>query len=684
MPGQAVASELATSAATIVAELGLDNLAVLAAAVYPSWHQGLLTTNDLAALGADEVLPLLQGLDRLSVIDELDPTATDPQQRERQVERLRRMLVTLVEDARLIAIKLCLQVLALQQAKHEVPERRRRLARQTMDIHAPLANRLGIWQLKWQLEDLSLRYLEPEAYHQIAAHLKERRVDRERYILEAVAQLRDELTRHNIVADISGRPKHIYSIWQKLQRKGMDFEQLFDVRAVRVLVDNVATCYAALGAIHGRWRPIPGQFDDYIAAPKDNNYQSLHTAVIGPEGRTLEVQIRTHRMHEEAEYGVAAHWRYKEDGVGAEPTDRRIQWLRRLLETGPDDYGEDLLEQFRAEIGQARVYAITPRGDILDLPQGATALDFAYYVHTDVGHRCRGTRINGALAPLTRPLRTGDRVEILTGREPRPSRDWLQPQLGYLGTARARQKVRQWFKNAEFGENASSGRQILERELQRLGLTQVRFEDLAQHMGYKAVDDLLAALGSGEVTAAQVASRLQPPDKPDGPVLRPRVRSKAASHAIEVGGVGQLMTQIARCCRPLPPEPIAGYITVGRGVSVHRRDCPNLLRLSDRNPGRVVQVHWGREAERDRYTVTIRVEAYDRQGLLRDISILLAEQRINVLNADTHTARETGAAVMDFTIQVTDTGQLSRVLNLIGRLSNVLDAYRLSTGKQPQ
>lgn len=665
----------------MVAELGLDDQAALAAAIHPSWHEGLLTAKELATLGADDVVPLLEGLDRLSVIDTLDATAADPQQRDRQVERLRRMLVTLVEDARLIVIKLCLQVLALQQAKHDVPERRQRLARQTLDVHAPLANRLGIWQLKWQLEDLALRYLEPEAYHRIAAQLKERRVDRERYIREAVAQLRDELARHNIEAEISGRPKHIYSIWQKLQRKGMDFEQLFDVRAVRVLVDNVAACYAALGAIHGRWRPIAGQFDDYIAAPKENDYRSLHTAVIGPEGRTLEVQIRTGRMHEEAEYGVAAHWRYKENGAASEPTDRHIQWLRRLLETSPGDgQGEDLLEQFRSEIGQARVYAITPHGDILDLPQGATALDFAYYVHTDVGHRCRGARINGTLAPLTRPLRSGDRVEILTGREPRPSRDWLQPQLGYLGTARARQKVRQWFKHAEVGENVSSGRQILERELQRLGLTQIRFDELARRIGYKTVDDFLAALGSGEVTAAQVTSRLQPPEQPDGPIIRPRVRSRAASHAVEVGGVDQLMTQIARCCRPLPPEPIAGYITVGRGVSVHRRDCSNLLRLSDRNPGRVIQVHWGREAERDYYTVTIRVEAYDRQGLLRDISILLAEQRINVLNADTHTARQTGAAVMDFTIQVTDTGQLSRVLNLISRLSNVLDAYRLSPG----
>ncbi len=668
----------ALQAGRMTEELGLGEDAVLAAMIYPLMEADVLPPS--WSTPPHPALPwgLLKGLNRLRIMDELAPSraTADP---DAQLERLRKMLLAMVEDARVVVIKLCYRLHTLESAKNLPAEEQRQLAQQTLDLFAPLANRLGIWQIKWQLEDWSLRYLHPDAYHKIASWLDERRTDRERYIQETIRAMQEDLDKHHIHAAVTGRPKHLYSIWRKLERKGMSFSGLFDARAIRVLVNDIPACYAVLGLIHGRWQPIPGQFDDYIASPKENNYQSLHTAVIGPAGKTLEVQIRTHRMHEQAELGVAAHWRYKEGGAAGDAgLERRIAWLRKLLESsGEDGNAEDFLDRFRAEIGEERVYVITPRGDIHDLPAGATPLDFAYAVHTDVGHRCRGARINGAIAPLTRALQNGDRVEILTAKELKPSRDWLISQLGYLTTSRARAKVRQWFKHEDYNQNLATGRDLLERELHRLGLGDEPFEALAARFNYAKVSDFLAAIGAGDLSTAQIAGRLQPvvPREIALPAATGRELPPTERSGIHVHGVGRMLTTLARCCSPVPPEPITGYITKGRGITVHRQDCRNALRLEAAAAGRMVEVSWGDTAAQT-YPITIRVEAYDRPGLLRDITVLLASQRINVLGANTHTDKESGHAVMDLILEITGIAQLSDVLGRISRFPNITSARR--------
>ncbi len=675
VPDQVAA--LARRSAARVAELQLGADAERAAALYPLWEAGVVDETILAA-EQPRAFALVQAIARLRVIDDLQPNP-EGLHGPAQLERVRNMLLTIAEDVRVVVIKLCHRADELAAAKHWPEPRRRQLAQQTLDLYAPLASRLGIWQLKWLLEDYCLRYLEPESYHRIARWLDERRTDRERYIEQAVAAVDQALRAAGIDARVSGRPKHIYSIWRKLQRKAMAFDALFDVRGVRVLVADVPACYAALGVVHGRWQPIPGQFDDYIASPKENQYRSLHTAVIGPRGRTLEVQIRTQQMHEEAELGVAAHWRYKEGGSERHGESiARIAWLRRLLEAGDEADAEDMLARLHSEMGEDRVYAITPGGDVLDLPQGATAVDFAYAVHTDVGHRCRGARINGEIAPLTRPLRQGDRVEILTGREPRPSRDWLTPSLGYVVTPRARARIRQYFRQQDRERNILAGRALLDRELQRLRLHEVTPATLAAACGHDDAAELHAALGSGQLSLAQVIGRL-PQERAPAPAPSPPLTGRRAVPGADVfvPGVGTLLTSIAGCCRPLPPEPIAGYVTRRRGVSVHRQDCAALLRLTQQAPERRLEVQWGARPAPQSYPMTIRVEAYDRQGLLRDISDMLSAAHINVLGANTDTAAS-GIARMDLRVEIADIPQLSSVLNRLSRLPHVISASRLN------
>lgn len=665
------------SAAVRIAELGLGEDAILAAGLYPLWQNNELPEALETEYRALLPWSLMEGISRLRVMDELN-LGRDSERPDEQIERVRMMLLAMVEDARVVVIKLCYQLHELETAKRAPEAVKHDLAQQTLDIYAPLASRLGIWQLKWQLEDLSLRYLQPETYHKVAKWLDERRQDREQYIQRTIQIVQNLLDEHHIKATVTGRPKHIYSIWRKLETKGMSFNALFDVRAVRVLVDDVASCYAALGVIHGRWQPIPGQFDDYIASPKENYYQSLHTAVIGPGGRTLEVQIRTHEMHEQAEFGVAAHWRYKEGAAGSHAIDDKIKWLRHLLETSREnsDAGE-FLEQFQSEILYERVYVITPHGDVVDLPNGATALDFAYAIHTDVGHRCRGARVNGAIAPLTRKLNNGDRVEIITAKEPGPSRNWLVPQLGYLTSSRARSKVRQWFKHEDFQQNLTQGRALLDRELERLGIRDIPYQDLAERFGYSKLPAFLAAIGSGDITTNQIAGRLQQPAQEPHPSTTPTpYRAVTEASGIHVQGVGRLLTTMARCCRPVPPEPIVGYITQGRGITVHRSDCRNLLRLTDTHPGRIVEVSWGDASRTHTYPVTIRIEAYDRSGLLRDITVLLANEKVNVLGANTLTDKDSGIALMDLTLEIQDIPELSGILNRISRFPNVMRAQR--------
>ncbi|HEY0942252.1 MAG TPA: bifunctional (p)ppGpp synthetase/guanosine-3',5'-bis(diphosphate) 3'-pyrophosphohydrolase [Steroidobacter sp.] len=602
-----------------------------------------------------------------------------------QAEGLRKMLLAIVTDPRLVLVKLADQLQRLRDCKDGPAEERERLAYETREVYAPLANRLGVWQLKWELEDLSFRYLDPENYKRIAGWLAAKRTDRERYIEEVIEILRQELRKANIVdADIAGRPKHIYSIWRKMQRKGLQFEQLYDVRAVRVLVNTIADCYAVLGVVHGMWPYIPGEFDDYIATPKDNSYRSLHTAVIGPGKQPLEVQIRTREMHAQAELGVAAHWRYKEGARSNAAYDQKIAWLRQLLEpaTAPGERSEEsegeFLDRVRSELFEDRVYAISPRGEVIDLPRGATPLDFAYHVHTDLGHRCRGAKVNGRMVPLNTVLTNGDQVEIITGKQLNPSRDWLVPSLGYLASPRNRNKVRAYFRKLDEQQNTQQGRQILERELQRLAIHSVTLPELISEFHFDNAEQLYRAIGEGEINVAQIIGAVQrrakPQELPTPIARRPAAEPKKAS-GITIDGVDDLLSAFAGCCSPVPPEPIAGYITLGRGVSIHRDDCSNFKRLAAASPERVIPVEWGSGGDRA-FPVDVNVRAYDRRGLLRDISAVLADSRINIHAMNTITHEHDGIADMNLKITVHDLEELSRVLARIQGLPNVLSARR--------
>ncbi|HZP65219.1 MAG TPA: bifunctional (p)ppGpp synthetase/guanosine-3',5'-bis(diphosphate) 3'-pyrophosphohydrolase [Rudaea sp.] len=594
-------------------------------------------------------------------------------------EGLRRLLLAIIRDLRVVFILLARQLARMRAAGAAPPERRRALAELTADIHAPLANRLGIWQLKWELEDIAFRYLHPDIYKRIASLLDERRQDRERYITDAMHALRSALADAGIAADIAGRPKHIYSIWKKMQRKGGDFSTLYDIRALRVLVADVPACYAALGVVHTLWPPVPSEFDDYIARPKGNHYQSLHTAVVGPEGKTLEVQIRSHDMHAHAEQGVAAHWRYKEGGGSEQNFERKVAWMRQLLEARDEHEDEAaLLAGFRTDILEDRVYLLTPQGKVMDLPRGATVLDFAYHVHTDVGHRCRGAKVNGRIVPLTFQPASGDRVEILTGKNAEPRRDWLAPQHGFLNTHRAQQKVRTWFKHVDHAANLSAGRAILEKELKRLALANVDLDTLPPKFHQKTLDDFLVALALGEVTAGQVARVLHeshtPP--PAQPVQAPRA-PKRDKDAVTIEGVGNLLTSLARCCQPLPGDAIVGYITRGKGVSIHRADCTSFARLRARDPSRVIEVEWG-GSRAQAYEVDLLVRGYDRKWLHKDVTNVIAAANVHLLAVNTRVDASTGLATMNFAVRVTDFEQLSTLLARLSGVPNVIEARRLA------
>ena len=605
------------------------------------------------------------------------------QERSVNTEGLRRLLLAIVRDLRVVTILLARQ-LARMRAAGALPEpERQALARLTRDIHAPLANRLGIWQLKWELEDLAFRYLQPQVYKQIATQLDEKRTGRERYIAAVIASLQKALAEHGIRAEISGRPKHIYSIWRKMQRKQVGFDELYDLRAVRIAVDDVAACYAALGVVHALWVPIPSEFDDYIARPKANDYRSLHTAVVGPEGRTLEVQIRTHEMHAQAELGVAAHWKYKEGKGGGDAFDRKIAWMRRLLEGSGESTGEGTLAgDLDAELVEDRVYALTPKGEVVDLPRGGTVLDFAYHVHTMVGHRTRGAKVNGRIVPLNHVLRSGDRVEILTSKEPEPRRDWLLPANGFLASGRSRDKVRAWFHKLDRTRNLQAGRELLEKELKRLGLHQADLAGVAKKFHADSIDDLYIQVALGDVGPHQVGRALHEeqrataePDVPALPVRRPPRRVAAPGKSkFTVQGVGNLLVQLARCCQPVPGEPIAGYLTRVRGVTVHRADCASFARLAAASPQRVLPVEWGQAG--GGYEVDVQVTALDRKWLLKDITTLIAQEEANVLDINSQGNRASGRVHLRLRLKVADFGQLSTLLGKLDALPGVEDARR--------
>lgn len=664
--------------ADVVLALDLDHESVAAVLLVPLLSAQPQAAREIREKFGSTIAELAEGVVRMGEIRALSNRAVAParpEARAAQLEALRKMLLAMVQDVRVVLIKLAEHLQDLRMAVKSADVRRMTdIAELTRDIFAPLANRLGVWQIKWELEDLALRVLDADSYKRIARLLDEKRPDRERYIENVVAQLKDEIARAGIAAEVSGRPKHIASIHRKMQQKAIDFEGLYDVRAVRVLVTDIKDCYAVLGIVHSLWSPLPREFDDYIAKPKANNYRSLHTAVIGPEGKSVEVQIRTREMHQHSELGVAAHWQYKEGGRQDRGYQEKIAWLRQVLEW-KDEVRDtrEFAEQFRTGLFEESVYVFTPQGRVVDLPKGSTPIDFAYHVHTELGHRCRGAKVDGMMVPLSTPLANGQQVEILTAKQGGPSRDWLNPQLGFLKSQGARGKVRQWFNRQNLEADIAQGRMVLEKELQRSGMSKINLDQLAADMGFDKLNDLLSGLGRGEVGSkalhdAVTQDESTPPGTADAGIVTRK--SARAGGGVLVVGVDKLLTTPARCCRPAPPDAITGFVTRGRGVSVHRANCANLARL---DPERRIAAEWGVPGT-STFPVEIVVDAVDRTGLLRDISEVLSRERINV-TATRSTSTDLSAR-MRFTVEILDLDQLQRILGLIREVRGVLGAVR--------
>jgi len=685
MPDGESVLDRALGTATILAGLKLDPDSIRAALLLGLPVVGKFDADAITAEFGADVATLVAGVARMGVI-RATPSTGSAEERAAQAENLRKMLLSMVEDIRVVLIKLAerTQVLrALVAGTASVPTQ---VAREVLDLFAPLANRLGVWQLKWELEDLCLRALEPDAYRSIAKMLDESRLDRERYIEDVLATLRRELAAAGVNAEVTGRPKHIYSIWNKMRRKQSGIDALYDIRAVRVHVDSVKDCYTALGLVHQLWTPLAHEFDDYIAKPKANNYRSLHTAVIGPEDKPLEVQIRTKEMHQHSEYGVAAHWRYKEGalkGVRHDPTfDEKIAWLRQVLDwkDAVADSG-DWLSAFKESLFTDSIYVLTPQGKVIDLPRGATPVDFAYAVHTNLGHRCRGATVDGQMVPLHYTLKNGQQVEVVTAKQGGPSRDWLNPDLGYVQSHRARAKVRQWFKAQQLDQTIAQGRALVERELARMGQTALKLDALAAKAGYAKSEDFFAAFGRDEINSKQVqtailsltAPQALPAAAPEPEVQMRQSKAAGSGGGILVVGVDRLLTGLARCCKPAPPDPIAGFVTRGKGVTIHRASCPNIIRMRATQPERLISADWG--APRDEvFPVDIVVEAMDRQGLLRDISEVLSREKINVTAANTLTRNMQSR--MAFTVEVQSLAVLKRALALVADVHGVTGASR--------
>jgi GTP pyrophosphokinase len=661
----------------------------------PTWAHALGLAGNLAAIGLDgpgraagllfaapkhlggmeklqeafgeEVAGLAAGVEKLH---QLRVATRDTPAEQNEV--LRKMVLGMVEDVRVVLIRLASRTQTLRWfARNDTPERIP-YARETLDLYAPLANRLGVWQLKWELEDLSFRYLEPELYKRIAKMLDGKRVERERYIAEAIAVLSAELKKMDVAAEITGRPKHLYSIWNKMRSKAVDFEEVYDVRALRAIVPEVKDCYAALGVVHNLWTPIPREFDDYISRPKGNLYQSLHTAVIGPGGKTLEVQIRTEAMHRQAEYGVAAHWRYKEAGKAVRAQgafEDKVAWLRELLAWRDEvaDWGKTTKQAHLDDT----IYVLTPQGRVVDLPAGATPVDFAYALHTDLGHHCRGAKIDGQMVPLDTPLASGQRVEIVAAKSGGPSRDWLNAGRGFVRTHRARHKIRQWFNLKALAETVASGRARVEKELKRIGAAQANLEELAGRLGFKKPDELFAAVAREEINLRQLA--LKEKDADSRPIkVEKKAKPAQKGSSVLIVGMDSLMTQLARCCKPVPPDAIRGFVTRGKGVSVHREDCASLKRLAEKDPERLIEAAWGRGE--GSYAVDMTVTAADRRGLLRDIGDALAREKINV--SAVRTQNRDDLAFMRFTFEVADLAQLKRAFAAVRQLKGMIRVAR--------
>ncbi len=664
----------------LLSELGSDETTLIVALLSST---KLIKSVDIDALEkkfGNEITQLVKNVVRLHEFHgESDDASPE------QVERLRRMLLSMVDDVRVVLIKLAFRVQRLRQLKLVDVVEQQEVARESLEIFAPIANRLGIGQLKWELEDLSFRYLEPDAYRQIANSLDEKREEREQFIIDVVEKIKQISNKEGIAAEIYGRPKHIYSIWKKMTLKHRSFDELFDVRAVRVVVDSIAECYVVLGLVHAQWRHINKEFDDYIANPKENGYQSLHTAVYGPYGKPVEIQIRTKQMDEFAEHGVAAHWRYKEAGSSKSNINSGIESLRKLLDSTKSN-DEELMESFRTEMFNDRVYVLTPEGRVIDLPDGGTPLDFAYAVHTEIGHRCRGAKVNGRIVQLTYQLKNGERVEILTTKEASPRRDWMISHLGFIKTSRARNRIRGWFRKQDKDKNYSDGKALCEREFKRHGIKPA-ISKVVQHFKLESADDFYINLGRGDISVAQMSSMMDEFDEDYGkkesvPLQTKSLHSqvKNTSSSVNVLGVGNLLTTIANCCMPVPHDDIVGFITKDRGVSVHRIDCKNILHLKDKDQARLIEVEWG-DTEIQNYPVNLLIQANDRHGLLSDITRTLSDEKVNVIAVNTISNKSDQSARMAVTIEIRDLQQLTRLMDKISQLRNVLEVSRGANGE---
>ncbi|WP_420599055.1 GTP diphosphokinase [Neptuniibacter sp.] len=679
--------------AQILADLHQDRDTIIAAILYRAVRERKLPIDRVKKQFGKPISKLIKGVLQMAAIGSRKNPRFDDNvlgSETTQMDNVRKMLVAMIDDVRVALIKIAERTCAIRGVKDGTRRKRYLVAREVFDIYAPLAHRLGIGHIKWELEDLSFRYLKPNDYKHIAKLLDGKRLDRQDYIDNVVEKLEYEVERMGIEAEVNGRAKHIYSIWRKMQRKNIDFSQVYDVRAVRILVPQSRDCYAVLGIVHGLWRNIPHEFDDYIASPKPNGYRSLHTAVFGPDGKVLEIQIRTFEMHEEAELGVCAHHLYKgtDTKQNSDAYEDKIAWLRQVLEWH-DDLGESEAfgEMLRGDVAQDRLYIFTPDGHVIDMPHGATPVDFAYRVHTEIGHRCRGAKINGRIVPLNRRLHTGDQVEIMTSNEERPRRDWLNSNLGFVNTARARAKVAHWFKLQAKEQNADAGRQIVTKEFRRLALDQEELDllHISNELNFKTEEDMFAALGAGDIRLSQIINSAQRQilsDEPEEQLDLELPVSKdldASSEGIRIRGVGSLLTTMATCCKPIMGDPISGYITQGRGVSVHREDCVNLIQLQEREPERIVEVDWGEEGETT-YPVDIYIEAFDRSGLLRDVMLVLATESVNIIAANTLSDKHDNMARLTLTVEISSLDLLGKIMDKINQVPNVMEVHRQRSG----
>ncbi|EIT7144842.1 GTP diphosphokinase [Vibrio vulnificus] len=677
----------------ILVTLSMDKATLVAAQLFPLVSSGAFAREPLEEHYSKEIIKLIDGVDEMAAIGQLNITL-EGSAASAQVDNVRRMLLAMVDDFRCVVIKLAERICNLIEVKKAPDEVRRAAAKECANIYAPLANRLGIGQLKWEIEDYAFRYQQPDTYKQIAKQLSERRIVREQYIKDFVDDLSEEMKECGINAEVSGRPKHIYSIWRKMQKKSLAFDELFDVRAVRIIADKLQDCYAALGVVHTKYKHLPSEFDDYVANPKPNGYQSIHTVVLGPEGKTIEIQIRTKQMHEDSELGVAAHWKYKEgSSSGRSGYDEKITWLRKLLDWQEEmsDSGE-MLDELRSQVFDDRVYAFTPRGDVVDLPMGATPLDFAYHIHSEVGHRCIGAKVAGRIVPFTHKLQMGDQVEIITQKEPNPSRDWLNPSLGFVTSGRARAKINAWFRKQSREKNLEAGREILENELAKIGATLKHAEQYAvKRFNVNSADELYVGVGSGDLRINQIINHINAlvnkptAEEEDRQALEKlqEAGNKASSNqararkdAVVVQGVDNLMSHLARCCQPIPGDEICGYITQGRGISVHRADCEQLEELRHHAPERIIDTVWGRDVVGS-YMLTVRIEAMERSGLLKDITTMLANEKIKVISMKSRLDYRTHLSVMDFELEVTNIEVLTRIMKRVEQIKDVMSVKRL-------